>query len=220
MVFHLITGAITAFIIYTAVPGSDLFSWHPTLMTTAFCLLMSQAIAIFSPESSLLHNSQRSDKVQLHWILNLFAMLAAAGGFGSIYLNKEIAGRKHFTTWHGFCGLLTCIGVLLAGVGGLLAKYNVWIKNYVKPINVKLYHATGALLVFTLAMTTMCLACYTNWFKNRVEGYLWRCMFWSPIILLVCVARQVTQSYLPRVVKPTAPVEKRKSQTGKETKSQ
>ena len=51
MVFHLITGAITAFIIYTAVPGSDLFSWHPTLMTTAFCLLMSQAIAIFSPES-------------------------------------------------------------------------------------------------------------------------------------------------------------------------
>ena len=79
-------------------------------------------------------------------ILNLFAMLAAAGGFGSIYLNKEIAGRKHFTTWHGFCGLLTCIGVLLAGVGGLLAKYNVWIKNYVKPINVKLYHATGALL--------------------------------------------------------------------------
>ena len=76
------------------------------------------------------------------------------------------------------------------------------------------------LLVFTLAMTTMCLACYTNWFKNRVGGYLWRCMFWSPIILLICVARQVTQSYLPRVVKPTPPVERKKSQTTKETKSQ
>merc|ERR1711944_35944 len=74
---------------------------------------MSQAIAIFSPESSLLHNSQRSDKVQLHWILNLFAMLAAAGGFGSIYLNKEIAGKKHFTTWHGTFGLITFIGVFL-----------------------------------------------------------------------------------------------------------
>ena len=93
-------------------------------------------------------------------------------------------------------------------------------------------------LVFILAMVTMCLACYSNWFKNRVEGYLWRCMFWSPVILLICVARQVglgtrqwffqsscppfqvTQSYLPRVVKPTAPVEKRKSSAVKETKSQ
>ena len=79
-------------------------------------------------------------------ILNLFAMLAAAGGFGSIYLNKEIAGKKHFTTWHGTFGLITCIGVFLAAAGGILAKYNGWIKNYVKPINIKLYHATGALL--------------------------------------------------------------------------
>ena len=73
-------------------------------------------------------------------------MLAAAGGFGSIYLNKEIAGKKHFTTWHGFFGLLTCLGVLLAAAGGVLAKYNGLIRNYVRPINVKLYHATGALL--------------------------------------------------------------------------
>ena len=73
-------------------------------------------------------------------------MLAAAGGFGSIYLNKEIAGKKHFTTWHGTFGLLTCLGVLLAAAGGVLAKYNGWIRNYVRPINVKLYHATGALL--------------------------------------------------------------------------
>ena len=79
-------------------------------------------------------------------ILNLFAMLAAAGGFGSIYLNKEIAGKKHFTTWHGTFGLITFIGVFLAAAGGILAKYNGWIKNYVKPINIKLYHATGALL--------------------------------------------------------------------------
>jgi len=205
MVFHLITGAVTAFMLYTAMPGSDLFSWHPTLMTIAFCLLMPQAIVIFSPESSLLQNSSRGDKVQLHWILNLFSILAAAGGFGSIYLNKEIAGKKHFTTWHGQFGLVTCVGVLLAALGGIAAKYSGGsLRNYVRPINTKLYHATGALVVFSLAMTTMCLACYSNWFRKRVDGYLWRCVFWSPVILVVCVARQVTQSYLPRVVKPTS----------------
>ena len=50
---------------------------------------------------------------------------------------------------------------------------------------------TMLLSVFSLAMTTMCLACYSNWFRKRVDGYLWRCVFWSPVILVVCVARQV-----------------------------
>ena len=79
-------------------------------------------------------------------ILNLFATLAAAGGFGAIYLNKEIAGKKHFTSWHGLFGLLTCAGVVLAAAGGLVAKYNQFVKNYIRPINVKLYHATGSMI--------------------------------------------------------------------------
>ena len=54
MVFHIVTLGLTAVMMYTAVPGSDLFSWHPTLMTVGFALLMAQAIVIFSPESSLL----------------------------------------------------------------------------------------------------------------------------------------------------------------------
>jgi cytochrome b-561 domain-containing protein 2 len=205
MVFHLITAGLTAVILYTAVPGSDLFSWHPTLMTIAFCLLMAQAIVIFSPESSLLQTSSRADKIQLHWILNTFSVVAAAGGFGAIYLNKEVAGKAHFTTWHSKFGLAACIGVLVSALGGIAAKYSSSLKSYVRPINIKLYHATLALVVFGLAMTAMSLACYSNWFQKRVEGYVWRCCFWSPIILLVCVARQVTQSYLPRVAKPSTP---------------
>ena len=51
---------------------------------------------------------------------------------------------------------------------------------------------TTILLVFSLAMATICLACYSNWFRKRVDGYLWRCVFWSPVILVVCVARQVS----------------------------
>jgi len=204
MVFHLLTAGLTAVVVYTAVPGSDLFSWHPTLMAVAFCLLMAQAIVIFSPESSLLQSSERADKVQLHWILNLFSLVAACGGFGAIYLTKEVNNKSHFTTWHGKFGLAACVGTLLAALGGVAAKYSSSLRSVARPINVKLYHATGALVVFGLAMTATSLACYSNWFLKRVDGYLWRCCFWSPIILLVCVARQVTQSFLPRVARSSA----------------
>lgn len=72
-------------------------------------------------------------------------------------------------------------------------------KKWIRPINTKLYHATAGMLVFVCAMITVALACYSNWFKNRVDGWIWRICFWSPIVLALCVARQVTQSYLPRV---------------------
>ena len=67
MVVHVITVGLTGALVYLAGPGTDLFSWHPSLMAVAFALFMAQAIVIFSPESSLLLASSRQDKVQLHW---------------------------------------------------------------------------------------------------------------------------------------------------------
>ena len=32
------------------------------------------------------------------------------------------------------------------------------------------------------------------------SGWVWRLCFWTPVVLAVCVARQVTQSYLPRIL--------------------
>ncbi|XP_023330251.1 cytochrome b561 domain-containing protein 2 [Eurytemora carolleeae] len=205
MVVHIISLGLTAFVLYLSAPGTDLFSWHPSLMTVAFALLLSQAIVLFSPESSLLLNSARSDKIQLHWILNLFAFFGTMGGFLAIYLNKEIAGKNHFTTWHGRFGLAAVIGTMITALWGLGAKYSSSLRSIMKPINIKLYHATFGLIVFCLGMSAISLACYSNWVRRRVEGYFWRIMFFTPIILAVCIARQVTQSYLPRVAKPEAP---------------
>ena len=60
MVVHIISIALTGFYFYLANPGSDLFSWHPVCMSTAFVLLLLQAIVIFSNESSLTPNSPRA----------------------------------------------------------------------------------------------------------------------------------------------------------------
>lgn len=86
------------------------------------------------------------------------------------------------------------LGVVL---GGVLAKYALSLKSYVRPMNMKLYHATGGMLVFVLSMATFVLATYSNWFKNRVTGWPARLAMWAPLVLAVCVARQGRQDGLP-----------------------
>lgn len=180
-----------------------MFSWHPTCMSVAFILLLLQAIVIFSPESSLAPTSPRNEKLQLHWILHAFGLVSAIGGFASVYLNKEIHGRTHFTTWHGTVGLAALCGAAIAVLGGISAKYSHNISKWIRPVNVKMYHATGGMMVFLLAMVAVSLSTYSNWFRNRVSAaWLSRLIFWMPFILALCVARQVTQSYLPKVLKP------------------
>merc|ERR1711971_889975 len=143
MVVHLISVALTGFYFYLANPGKDLFSWHPVCMSLGFVLLILQAIVIFSPESSLTPNSPRTDKVQLHWLLHAFGVASACFGFAAVFFNKEINGRKHFTTWHSKLGLATMVGLLCAVLGGISANYTHQLRTFVKPINVKVWHATG-----------------------------------------------------------------------------
>lgn len=167
--------------------------------------------------------------------MNLFSIFGALGGFIAIYLNKEIVGKNHFTTWHGRFGLAAVVGMFVSALWGIGAKYSSTFRNYIKPINTKLYHATfgligrstlhsfstlyckmgggrsphdmrdlsgltfntnGLISVFCLGMSAICLACYSAWFRRRVEGHLWRIFFCTPIVLAVCMARQVGDTVL------------------------
>jgi hypothetical protein len=96
------------------------------------------------------------------------------------------------------------LGLFCAVLGGITANYTHKFRTFVKPINVKVWHATGGMTIFIMAMATVALATYSNWFHNRMGKMPWvgRVCLWAPIILAICVARQVTQSYLPRVLSP------------------
>ena len=96
------------------------------------------------------------------------------------------------------------LGLACVVLGGIAANYTQKLKTLVKPINVKVWHATGGMAIFIMAMATVSLATYSNWFHNRMGKTPWvgKLCFWAPIILAICVARQVTQSYLPRVCSP------------------
>jgi hypothetical protein len=57
--------AFTAAVMYLSVPGTDLFSWHPTCMAVGFVLLANQAIMVFSKESGLFPTSTRNGIYQI-----------------------------------------------------------------------------------------------------------------------------------------------------------
>lgn len=199
MVVHIASVAFTAGILYLAVPGSDLFSWHPTCMSVGFVLLVCQAIMVFSRESGLFVSSPRSEKHTLHAILNAFAFVSILFGIGAVYLNKEINNKKHFKTWHGKLGLATFVLLLGSVVGGVVNKYNQYFKRLIKPATVRIYHATFGMIVFVLAMTTVALATYSNWFRNRTAPWVARAALSVPLVLAVVVMRQVSQAYIPRM---------------------
>ena len=100
------------------------------------------------------------------------------------YLTKLHREKKRCTIFRKF-GLAALVGALIAILGGILAKYNHKFKSYIKPINMKLYHATIGMIIFLLAMIAVSLATYSNYFHNRMKNTPWvgRLCLWAPIIL-------------------------------------
>jgi hypothetical protein len=60
MVVHVASVLLTGFFVYISVPGSDLFSWHPTGMSVAFILLLLQVIIDHSSVVGLILNADKA----------------------------------------------------------------------------------------------------------------------------------------------------------------
>ncbi|XP_078595293.1 transmembrane reductase CYB561D2-like [Branchiostoma floridae x Branchiostoma japonicum] len=201
MVAHAAAVILAAVVIYTAWPGSSLFSWHPTLMVTGYGLLMTEAILMFSPESSLMINAMRKSKVRFHWILQAGAVVCAVGGLMAIYLNKERMGKDHFVSWHGLIGVTTVVFSVVQSMGGINLLYPKLLKSWMTLAQLKMYHATFGLLGYALACGSLALGINSNWFSQEVEGMLWVVCLCCPAILALVIMQQVTTAYLGRRIK-------------------
>ncbi|OWF55449.1 cytochrome b561 domain-containing protein 2-like [Mizuhopecten yessoensis] len=205
MVAHIAATLLTAFMVYTAVPGSSLFSWHPTLMTVAFVLLMFEAILVFSGQSSMILSQTRAYKAEVHaWVMGVAAICASCG-FAAIYINKDMNHKNHFTSWHGFMGVLTLSYVLLQMIGGILLKYSGilrWLNIQIRLVDLKLYHATSGLVLFTAISATLILAFWSDWFISQTNVYTWYACFMALSCMSMIVMQQITTTYLPQTRRP------------------
>ena len=75
-----------------ALPGSTLFSWHPTLMALAFLGLMAEGVLTSISFRSVEAGQKRVSKIQTHMYWQLAALAAVSGGLIAIVSNKASRG--------------------------------------------------------------------------------------------------------------------------------
>lgn len=201
MVAHFVSVLLTAFVAYTAKPGSSLFSWHPTMMTFAYSFFMIEAILLFSPHSSILAKYSRKTKSTTHWIMMLLALACMIGGYLAIVINKDINGKLHLTSWHGLIGFITIMYTCVQAFGGLFQIWG-WLRDLLPRSftlgRLKGYHATSGLTLYMLACISLFLGMQSNWFVANVTGTSWYACAACPMVLLLIVSNQVTSAYLPK----------------------
>lgn len=146
--------------------GISLFSYHPPLMI-GFFVCMTEAILCFSNENIFTRYLNHKERMTFHWILQIVGSCLLTVAFTVIVLSKNTKNKPHFATWHGIIGLVTTIGVALAMVGGVIAKYSFPIRKIIRPVTVKVIHSIFGCIVYGLMIFTVLLGVYSNWFKRH-----------------------------------------------------
>uniref|UniRef100_W5L2Y0 ascorbate ferrireductase (transmembrane) n=1 Tax=Astyanax mexicanus TaxID=7994 RepID=W5L2Y0_ASTMX len=194
---HTLCIAFTGLMAALAKPGSSLFSWHPFLMTIVFSFFMTEAILLFSPHSSPVGKLKHQTKVRLHWILQSLSSFCAVVGLITIFYNKHLNDKPHFTSWHGLIGVITVCVVVLQSVGALPLLYHKLAKGW-SLAKLKRYHAASGLLTYLLGSSSLLLGICSSWFTGSVSGYAWYLFVFCPVLAALVVMSQVTNAYVAK----------------------
>ncbi|XP_042211072.1 transmembrane reductase CYB561D2-like [Homarus americanus] len=196
MLLYLIraTGAIfPIYVGYLTKLGSSLFSYHPFFMTVAFTGLMTEAVFMFS-EASLAAGRRHSTKITAHWFVLLLVAVAHSLGFASIYINKELNNKPHFTSWHGSVGLVTSVLLWAQLSVGVFAKYPRILSRVMQARTVKANHGLFGMVVFSAGMITIALGLWSTWFQNNAS----QVVIYSALVLHISLMFIVCKKFIKK----------------------
>nr|XP_056701360.1 probable transmembrane reductase CYB561D1 [Euleptes europaea] len=165
-------------------------------MSIAFCLCLTEAILIFSPDGSLFSSCSHRVKVRLHWTAQSLVIVAATLGLAFIVSSKNRSEILHFVSWHSCLGLLT----LLAMCGQILCGLCLQISQLLKisVAQLRLYHIMSGLLVYLLATFTVVLGIYSDWFQAQIKGVAWYLCLGLPFCPALVIINQTIRTCLPK----------------------
>ncbi|XP_028680523.1 transmembrane reductase CYB561D2 [Erpetoichthys calabaricus] len=197
VIAHALCLVFTVFIAVLARPGTSLFSWHPFLMTLSFSLFMTEAVLIFSPDSSPIQKFSHKMKGRYHWILQALAVSCGSLGWAAIFYNKQLNQKPHFATWHGLIGLLTILYAVMQSLGGISLLYPKLADGW-SLAKLKRYHSTSGLVCYLLGCTSLLLGMSSLWFTTAVHSLGWYAATLCPVLCGLVIMNQVSSIYVTR----------------------
>lgn len=153
---------------------------------------------MFSQQSSFLRGD-RKQQVRSHWIFQLIMVICNIGGFIAVYVNKDLKGKHHLTSWHGLIGLITAISCLVQAAAGIFLLYPNLIPKFITLAKAKIYHSTYGLLNYLLVVVVVNLGLWSNWANRNISTPFWYMCVACIDVLALVVMNQVTSNVLPRL---------------------
>jgi len=181
--------AALAFFTYLTLPiwgqNGPLFLWHPFLMTLSFAVCLPGGLSFLQPCLAALpflgFRIGYVGKVRFHWIAMTLASVLGSCGVAVIYYNKILNNKPHFTSWHGFFGILTIVIFAAQALGGIFVLYPAAAMGVISRNFVKKFHFLGGSTIALMGYFSFLLGLYSNWFVGKVSGWLWY-IFVAPLI--------------------------------------
>ncbi|KAM3968183.1 transmembrane reductase CYB561D2-like [Aphomia sociella] len=182
-------------IYYSFADGISLFSFHPTLMSIGWLLIMTSAINAITPGDLATEWMPIRLRSARHWVLQVFGGIIITIGFVVIICNKIGNNSAHFTSYHGKFGLASYICMLVTMLGGIGALYSLKLKQYLPPIYTKLLHASIGLVTFCLGITSISLGLFSGWGSKKGEVFQYVGLTIVLSVMLFTVLRPTLKVY-------------------------
>ncbi|XP_014611078.1 PREDICTED: cytochrome b561 domain-containing protein 2 [Polistes canadensis] len=165
---HLLLLTPVIYIVVLSVNTYNTFSWHPILTTVGIGLLMLEAIYCVSGEAYVSSKLTRKNRILIHWVLQSLGFVLTLAGVLVIIIMK--GNRSHFTSVHGKLGLAAMILFAILMISGIFADNTKWFYPRIRPINIKIFHIVGGILVTLVLLAALINGTYTRWWPDTKLG--------------------------------------------------